>query len=455
MNTEEKIVKFICDTKFSDIPSTALKIIKKQVLTIIGTTIGGSSADGCETVMKLAKELGGKEEASILIYGGKVPAQQAAFVNGTMARALDFCDALEPGPHIGAATVASALAAAELKGGCSGEEFLTAITVGAEVAVRLNLSEAQYGGFNPTGVLVVFSATAASAKILGFSEMETWNAMGLAFNKCGGSFQSHIDGSLGVRINEGWIAETGITCARLARHRITGPKNFLEGIYGYFHLFGRDQVTGETVTAGLGATYNLDKLVFKLFPSCALTQLSTEVILNLIEKEKLEADDIKNISVVVPPYAYNLVGSPFKVGSNPKVNAQFSIRYCVANALMRKSSLLTHFEEDTIKNPMVLEIAEKVNVIADPEMNKRGHTALDMTVLLNNGKKYLEKSDIAPGFPGRPLTDEQHKLRFLNCVDFSGKPFFKEKAESIIARVDSLETMNDIRSLINMLIIKG
>ena len=454
MYTEEKIVKYLCNTTFSDLPLKILEVIKKQVLTIIGTTIGGGSAEGCETVMELAKELGGKEEASILIHGGKVPAHQAAFVNGTMERALDFCDSLAPGPHIGAATIASALAAAEIKGGCSGAEFLTAITVGAEVAVRLNLNESQYGGFDPTGVMVVFSATAAAAKILGLSEKETWNALGLAFNKCGGSFQSHVDGCLGVRINEGWVAETGITCARLASRGITGPKNFLEGIYGYFHLFGRDQVSGETVTAGLGTTYNLEKFVFKLFPSCALTQGSIEVILDLMAKERFGADEVERVCVTVPPYTYNLVGHPFKVGSNPKVDAQFSIRYCVANALIRKGSLLAHFEDEAVKNPEVLAMAEKVGVISDVGMEERGHTPLDMRVVLKNGKEYLEKRDISPGFPGRPLTDEQHKQRFLNCLDFSGMSLSKEKVDNIINEVDHLETMSDVRSLISLLILK-
>lgn len=452
MKTEEKIVKFVCNTAFCDVPPKMLEVTKKQVLAIIGTTIGGGSAEGCETIIELARELGGREEASILIHGGKVPAQQAAFINGTMARALDFCDALAPGPHIGAATIASALAAVELKGGCSGEDFLTAIAVGTEVAVRLNLSESQYGGFDPTGVIVVFSATAAAAKILGLSELETWNALGLAFNKCGGSFQSHVDGSLGVRINEGWVAESGITCARLASRGITGPTNFLEGVYGYFHLFGQDQVSGKTVTTGLGTTYNLEKIVFKLFPSCGLTQGSTEVILDLMTEEGFCADDIDHVFVTVPPYTYNLVGHPFKVGGNPMVDAQFSIRYCVANALKRKGSLLTHFEEKSIKDPEVLAIVDRIDVIADGGMEVRGHTPLDMRVVLKNGREYLKHLDIAPGFPGRPLTEEQHKLRLQNCIDFSGRSLSKDKVESITNAIEHLETMKDVRSLISMLI---
>ena len=232
MISEQKIVSFVRATAIENIPASAIDLIKNQVLAVLGTTIAGSYAEGCETVVAIAKDLGGRPEASILVHGGKVPAQQAAFVNGVMARALDFCDALAPGAHIGSAAIPAALAAAEVVGGCSGADFLTAVATGTELAVRLNLGEPEYDGFDPTGVCVPFASTAAAAKILGLNEKETWNALALAFNKCGASFQANVDGALAVRVIEGWVAETGVTCARLASKGITGPANFIEGIYG-------------------------------------------------------------------------------------------------------------------------------------------------------------------------------------------------------------------------------
>jgi 2-methylcitrate dehydratase PrpD len=454
MNAEQKVVEFVCRTKFADVPTTALKVIKNQVLAVLGTTVAGASAEGCETVVKVARELGGKPEASILIYGDKVPAQQAAFVNGVMARALDFCDALAPGAHIGSAAIPAALAAAEMAGGVSGADFLTAVAIGTELAVRLNLGEAEYDGFDPTGVCVPFASTAAAAKILHLSEKETWNALALAFNKCGGSFQANVDGSLAVRVIEGWAAETGVTCARLARQGITGPANFLEGVYGYFHLFGRDRLSAETVFSGLGAEYKVGKLVFKKYPSCGLTQGSTDVILGLMGEKGFGADDIERIEITVPPYTYKLVGHPFQVGSNPKVNAQFSIRYCVANALVRKGSKLAHFEEDAIRDPRVMKLAEKVEVISDVAMEQRGHTPLDMRVVMTNGKEYMERIDFVPGFPEKPLTNEEHQQRFRDCIAFAARPLPGEKVKGVMDAVDRLEGMDDVRNVIPLLLLE-
>jgi 2-methylcitrate dehydratase PrpD len=453
METESRIVEYICNTAFTDLPYSALRVVKNQLLSVIGTTIAGASAEGCESIVSLEKEIGGKAEASILIHGGRVPAAQAAFANGVMARALDFCDALAPGAHIGSAVIPAALASAELAGGCTGKDFLNAVTIGTEIGIRLNLGEYQYDGFDPTGVCVPFASTAAAAKILGLLEKETWNALALAFNKCGGSFQANVDGTLAVRVIEGWSAEAGVTCARLAQRGITGPANFLEGIYGYFHLFGRDRVAVKEVISNLGSEYRLESLMFKKYPSCGLTQGSTDAILSLMEEHAIDARILERIEITVPPYTYKLVGHPFQTGTNPKVNAQFSIRYCVANALLRKSSKLEHFEELSIKDPGVLELAEKIEVISDPAMEVRGHTPLDMRVLTRDGKEFLKQIDVAPGFPGNPLTQKEHLQRFRDCIDFASKRPPESNIDRIRDTVEHLETMRDVRDLVPLLIL--
>lgn len=453
MKAENKLVEYICGATFADVPRPAMDVIKNQLLTVFGTTIAGASAEGCESLVDFYRELGGKSEATILIHGGKVPAQSAALVNGVMARALDFCDALTPGAHIGSSVVPAALAAAELAGGCSGEQFLTSIAVGTEVGVRLNLTESTYDGFDPTGVCVVFSSTTAAARILGLSQEETLNALALAFNRSGASFQSNVDGSLAVRVIQGWVAETGLVCARFARRGITGPKNFLEGVYGYFHLFGRDRIDPGTVVAGLGSRFELHNLLFKKYPSCGLTLGSTDVILGLVREHGIEPAGIDHIEVTVPPYAFKLVGHPFQIGSNPKVNAQFSIAYCVANALVRGCSKLPHFEESAIRDPSVLELAKKVRVIADPALEARGHTPLDMRVVMLDGRTYEKGIDIAPGFPGNPLTKEDHEQRLRDCIAFARKPLPENKVEGIIGAVNSLETIEDVRTLIPLILL--
>jgi 2-methylcitrate dehydratase PrpD len=456
MKKEYELVRFVCRTAYDELPPGPITTIRNQLLTVLGTTMAGSTRPGCETLIDYYRSQGGKEEATILIHGGRVPAQSAALVNGVMARALDFDDALAPGVHIGASTVPAGLAAAELRGGIDGREFLTALLVGSEVGARLNLSEAAYNGLDPTGICTVYAATATASRVLGLSEEETWNALALAFNRAGGSFQSNVDGSLAVRVIQGWVAETGVTCARFARAGITGPKNFLEGVYGYYHVYGRDLVDPENAIANLGSRFECEKILFKKYPSCGLTLGSTDVVLRLmrgVDGMAVSAADVERVEVRVPPYTYKLVGHPFEVGTTPRVNAQFSIRYCVANALMRGRSKLVHFEEEAIRDSRLLELARRVDVVMDPAMEARGHTPVDMTIRTKDGRELFGQLDIAPGFPGNPLTREDQEARFRDCIAYSKKPLQKEKVSQIVESVADIEQLADVSSLIPLLLL--
>ena len=453
MQIEGKIIDYVHSTTFKEIPPEALKTMKNMILDVMGTSTAGSEEVGVETLREFYVGLEGKKEATILIHGGKIPAHDAAFVNSVIARALDFENAMAPGFHPGASAVPTALAAAELAGGCNGEDFLAALALGVEIASRLNLPEAGYDGFDPTGVVGVFETTVIASRILKLTPDQTWNALALAFNRAGASLQANVDASLAVRVIQGWVSQSGITCARLAKVGITGPKNFLEGVYGYFHLYAKGTLDPKTVVGDFGKRFDLQKVVFKKYPCCGMTQGPTELILDMIREHSLTPKDVERIDVIVPPYCHKLVGHPFRVGDNPRVNAQFSIQYCLANALMRGRAKLQHFEESKVKDPKIMELAQKVHVIAEPALDQRGHTALDMKVFTKGGGVHQGKVEIAIGFPGNPLTQDEHEARFWDCMEYAPKPLPRNRAEELMSVIAGLEEVKDVRSLVSLLLI--
>lgn len=251
MEAEKRLVQYITDTKYEELPKETINFVKDLILGVVGTTVAGATEEGCEAVINLAKEWGGKREATILMYGDKVPARSAAFANSIMARALDYEDGLTPGVHFSASVVPTALAATELAGGCNGKEFLVAVVLGSELAAKLN-SCSFYDGFDPTGIVSIFGAAAAAGRILHLSSAQMLDALALAFNKAGGSFQCNIDGVLAVRAIQGFVSEGAVICAQLAQRGITGPQNFIEGIYGYLHLYSKDKFRPQDVLNDLG-----------------------------------------------------------------------------------------------------------------------------------------------------------------------------------------------------------
>jgi hypothetical protein len=69
-------------------------------------------------------------------------------------------------------------------------------------------------------------------------------------------------------------------------------------------------------------------------------------------------------------------------------------------------------------------------------------------VYTKDGKKYFGQSEIPPGTPKKPLTDEDFRQRFFDCMVFGAKPVLQERAESNYALLGRVETLADIRELI-------
>lgn len=457
---EQQLARFVVHHPAGAVPVEARATVRHIVRAVAGTALAGAGEDGIAALRSLLLERGGAPQATLLVFGDRLPAAAAAQFNATLCRALDFCDAMAPGPHLGAAVIPAALAAAELAGlqgrRCNGEDFVAALAIGAELVARFNLDESQYDGFDPTGICVVFGATAAVARLLGLDEAQTLHALALAFNRCGGSFQSHVDGSLGVRITQGWVAQAAVECVQMASLGITGPQNFLAGSCGYAHLYGRDRLDPVALVADLGEAWHLQRVVFKQFPSCGVTQGVTALVLRLAQAHGLQADQVASAEVRLPPYAHRLVGQPFKLGGNPRVDAQFSAAWCVANALQRGRPQLAHFEPARVADAGLLPLVQRVAVVADAALDARGHTAVDLVITTTDGRVLHDGLDTAPGFPGAALSEDQHRARFDDCLAYADaaapRSLSPAKKTALRAALDDLAGLPDARALAALLV---
>ncbi len=98
-------------------------------------------------------------------------------------------------------------------------------------------------------------------------------------------------------------------------------------------------------------------------------------------------------------------------------------------------------------------LSKKIRVISDPKLDERGHTALDMRILTRHGEEHYKQMDIAPGFPGNPLTHKEHEQHFWNCMEFSGGLLPRKRAEEIVSQVSRFEELDDVRTLIPLLLV--
>src|SRR5512139_3109421 len=86
----EQLAANVLETRFENFDPATVQHAKNRMIDVVGCLIEGANAPGNFSLVNLMKEWGGKEEATILIHGGKAPAHNVAMVNSIMARSYDF-----------------------------------------------------------------------------------------------------------------------------------------------------------------------------------------------------------------------------------------------------------------------------------------------------------------------------------------------------------------------------
>lgn len=189
------LVRNVTQARYEAIPANVVEATKKEILDCLGVALAGSSASGVGELVELVKEWGGSKQSSVICYGLKVPAPNAAQANATMIHARDYDDGHAGALiHPGVISVAACFAVAEQKGRVSGKEFITAVTLSTDLICRLGLATKPEGslataGWHFTTLYGFLSAAAAAGRILGLDEDKMVNALGIAYHQCSGNMQ--------------------------------------------------------------------------------------------------------------------------------------------------------------------------------------------------------------------------------------------------------------------------
>ncbi len=73
---------------------------------------------------------GDADETDMFVYGGKYPAHHVAWVNSGISHARDYEDTHDAAIlHAGVSVEPAAIAAGQLRGDCSGADFVPAVAV--------------------------------------------------------------------------------------------------------------------------------------------------------------------------------------------------------------------------------------------------------------------------------------------------------------------------------------
>ncbi len=438
------LADWVARLRYEDLPHAVVSQAKRLMLDTLAVGWAGSNAGGVTAVRQLALAQGGAAESALWAHGDRIPAAQAALVNGMMGAALDF-DSVhdEATVHADVVVLPAVLALAERER-LSGREFLAAYVAGDEMLVRLGLAIRTHPGWFYTSVLGVFAAAAASARALKLDAAGVRAAMGIALSRAAGTQQALVERSLTKRMQSAFAARDGVESSLLAQAGISSPAEAFGGRCGFETLYTR--LDEAVVLGGLGSEYRFPALTLKKYASCFCNHAAIEATLELVQRHGLKAGDVQEASVRLSPFMARLVGAPFAPGDNPQVAAQFSVQYSVANVLLRGRFAVDDIQPAAVVDAEVGTLARRVQVETDPA-NAGKFVPATVTVKTREGREFSVTATALPGTPGRPMTDAELRDKAMACLCGGARPMQTHAAGRLIDTIDRLENLSDMNQL--------
>jgi 2-methylcitrate dehydratase PrpD len=460
MDLSNLIAGHLVGTKYQDIPEEAIEAAKKEVIDSLATALGGTTKPGVPELVTLAKEWGGAEQSSIFGYGIKCPAPIAAQVNGTMIHALDYDDGHPVSlTHVGCVAVSTSFAAAERVGQVSGRDLLAAIALGGDFVCRMGLASKPGGsalgaGWHPTTLFGFLSAAGMAGRIFKLNEEQMLDAIGLAYHQCGGAGTGVGDGALAKRMGPGLAAKAGLTSALMAERGITGDRHFLGSDNwkgGIFNVYYGGDYDANILTKDLGKQFEGVNIGDKPYPCCGFTHPFIDATFTLMKKYGVTPDRIDSITARGGQQVYGMMVGEAKIAPRTIVDAQFSVPWTVATALVKGKVTLHSFTPESIKDGDVIAVARKVSGVLDTSMNRHGVGPGRLTMNMKDGQTLTEEVEDFLGSINNPMSFDNCADKLRECVEFAVKPISKEKVEKVIDLTRHLEQVIDVGEITRLL----
>ncbi len=442
---EHRLVKYLAEIHYDDLPQNVVHYCKLLIIDSLGVSFAGAQSPGSIEATRVVNNWTLKDGSSILVHGNRVAPPLAALVNGTMMHSLDFDDTLDTSAlHTFVSVFPAALSTGEARGKVNGKKLIEALVAGVEIVCRLGIACSRPLSWIRTSTCGAFGAAAAAGKILDLNYEQLKNALGIVYSQCSGNAQCLIEGKLVKRLQPGFASQAGVMAAFLAFSGITGPDEFLSGKYGFFPLYENSEYDEQSVVKDLNDSYAILSLSIKPYPCCRMTHASIDAALALREAIKDKIESVEKIEVMVPKMPAEMVGKPFELGTNPQVDAQFSIPYTVSVALIRGDVFLQDFEIESIRDEEVLRLASKVRVIEASNFPPKEMSFAMLKIKTTDGNELIKEVHAPVGSVGNPLTGEQCYSKFRKCIEYSGLLIDDDKLDNLIKTIDNLENVNDI-----------
>jgi 2-methylcitrate dehydratase PrpD len=456
-----RVAGFAAEVREGGVPEEVRQDVKRRIMDTLGNALAAGKMEPAHVASEVADAWGGTPQAHALTRSGKYPAPGAALVNGTLAHALDFDDTHLPSIlHPSASVVPAALAAAEAAG-AGGEALIPAVAFGDELCARVGMAgyDPELGnsvffekGLHATSIAGTLGSAAAAAMIFGLEAAGIGHAIAIAASMGAGIIEANRTGGTVKRVHCGWAAHSGLVAAELARRGLTGPPTVFEGRFGFLRAYLDDRSDPEALVRDLGEEWELlERFFFKPYPTNHFTHAGIDAARELRETG-LDPRDIAEIELRVPSPVMRTIAEPAEEKARPATPyaAQFSGPFTFVTALLGGGGLgvyLDDFTEETIRDPLRLELASKVRVVADEECDRIFPDQFPAIARVRAGDGQVHEARILHnrGGPDRPLSTEELATKFFLNAE---RTIPQEQIDRLLQKITDLEKLDRVESLV-------
>jgi 2-methylcitrate dehydratase PrpD len=438
MTVARNLAEFVTTTAAADLPTAALDHGAMLIASTVASAAFGSSIRSACIIRDLAKERGGRAQASVWFDGGgKVPLADAAQVNAVAsdAAACDDSD-LRNIVHAGTPLTATCLALAEANG-ASGEDVLTAIVLGYEIAGRIGAAITP--GFRRRGFhgchAAIFAAATAAARLRGLGAAQTAQALALAATSIGG-LAAAADTSLAREYHAGLATLLGINAALAAERGYPAEERIFEAARGFFAVYGdTDPAAAAAATAGLGESWDiLTDMAVKLAPGGHPHHALAEAAAKAARDGDIAAADIETITLSRP--GVDALAGP--VHPHDLVSMAHSPAYFLAAGAADRYFSWVHATPEKIADTGIHRLIDMVRVGPPPTENvERYRQGATVTIRTGDGRSSTATVYAPKGAAMLELSWTDIDAKFRALVPHSGLSL--ERIET------SLELIRDFR----------
>ncbi len=294
-------------------------------------------------------------------------------------------------------------------------------------------------GFDHTTQLA-FSLNAAAGRLLGMSEPQIANAIAMAATS---------DASFAVVRAKPLSQWKGLASSQsalgamntlfLARRGVEGPLQVIEGANGIDHLLHR-QVLIDWDKAGYEGVL---ESTIKKYNAMIHTQSAVHCMVELAGQNKGDPTKVVAIEADVTRMTYDFAGGGLygvdKV-IRTKEQADHSLPYLLAVALLDGDVMPAQFEPDRIAKADVQQLLKKVSVRPDQEFTDQypGKMPAKVTVRLQDGKVIEHEVQDFPGLPSHPFTWDDAVEKFDRLVAGRVDPQLSQEIRDAVRALESI-----------------